>query len=40
MLYWIVVAGAILLVLVPPFRLGAEVISVAGMLTPFVTKCW
>ena len=38
MLYRILVAGAILLILVPPFTLGAEVVSVAGMLTPFVSR--
>lgn len=40
MLYRIMVAGAILLILVPPFNLGAEVVSVAGMLTPFITRLW
>jgi len=40
MLYQIIVAGAILLILVPPFTLGAEAVSVAGMLTPFVTRLW
>jgi len=39
MLYRIMIARAIPLILVRPFTLGAEVISVAGMLTPFVTKC-
>jgi len=36
MLYRIVSAGAVVLVLVPQFNLGAEVISLAGMLTPMV----
>ena len=38
MLYRIMAAGAILLVLVPPFYYRAEVVSVAGMLTPFITR--
>jgi hypothetical protein len=38
MLYRIVIAGAILLVLVPPLNLGAEVVSIAGILMPFVTS--
>ena len=38
MLYRIMIAGAILLILVPPFTLGAEAVSVAGMLTPFITR--
>jgi hypothetical protein len=40
MLYRIIVAGAILVIFVPPFGLGAEVVSVAGILTPLMTKCW
>jgi hypothetical protein len=36
MLYRIVIAGAVVLVLVPAFNLGAEVVSLAGMLTPMV----
>ena len=36
MLYRIIIAGAIMLVVVPQFNLGAEVVSLAGMLTPMV----
>ena len=36
MLYRIVIGGAIMLVVVPQFNLGAEVVSLAGMLTPMV----
>jgi len=36
MLYRIVIAGAIMLVVVPQFNIGAEVVSLAGMLTPMV----
>jgi len=36
MLYRIVIAGAVMLVLVPQFNLGAEVVSLAGILTPMV----
>ena len=36
MLYRIVIAGAIMLVVVPQFNIGAEVVSLAGTLTPMV----
>jgi hypothetical protein len=36
MLYRIVIAGAVVLVLMPQFDVGAEVVSLAGMLTPMV----
>jgi hypothetical protein len=36
MLYRIVIAGAIMLVVVPQFNIGAEVVSLAGMLTAMV----
>jgi hypothetical protein len=36
MLYRIIIAGAIMLVVVPQFNLGAEVVSLAGMLTAMV----
>ena len=36
MLHRIVIGGAIMLVVVPQFKLGAEVASLAGMLTAMV----
>jgi hypothetical protein len=36
MLQRIVIAGAAVLVLVPQFNLGADVVSLAGILTPMV----